>query len=294
VRVSKDGLNNRVIGKGLVAAYAFDEHLDQPSSVWSTYGLYVRDLLGSSQCLVGGANPAGPVGWGSQTPTAPLSLAADGIYLGGYVSQLTGPNKANCLGSPLPLSGNPAFTAQMIVKFVTVSPSAGQLLFELMDPTLSGTGRAHKDIYLAINAGWQGGAHLDVADYVTGGYYVTSTPGWSPGNYYLVTLVKTPGPINTSTVKLYVGGTAIALSTSAGTPDGQPLNLSPNLKIRLGCWGFGTETNCDPGGGGATDARTTFSWFSLYDRALSADEVVHNHAALKAAMAQGPRNVIVQ
>jgi len=296
IRASNHGVNNRLILNGLKMAYAFDEYTDYPAAAisgWSKIGTYVRDLLGSAACLVAGANPPGQVVYGGQTSTVPVTLGYTGIYLGAqYAAQFSSGN-GNCTGV-LPISGNAAFTVQMIVKPDGVAPSNGQVLFELMDPAFTGTARQHRDFYLAINAGWEGGVHLDAGDVYGTGFYLQSSPSWSAGNYYLLTLVKTPGIVNPSNVKLYVGKTPVNFS-AVGTQDGQAPNLSSSLKIRLGCWGFGQEAWCDPANTGSpTQFGGAYSFFSLYDRALSVDEVARNYAALKTAMAQPPRSVALQ
>jgi hypothetical protein len=174
-----------------------------------------------------------------------------------------------------------------------VSPTSGAVLFDLYDPSLSGTGRAHADFYAALNAAWEGGSHLDLGDY-NGSQYLQSSPSWAYGQYVLITVVKRPGVLNPANASVYVGKTNYPL-TNLGTPaNGLGTNLSSNLKVRLGCWGFGSPSYCNPGQYGETYNPGVQSFFALYNRALSADEVAHNYAALKAAMARSPRGIVLQ
>jgi hypothetical protein len=168
-------------------------------------------------------------------------------------------------------------------------------LMEAMDPSINGLAtpnpRPHRQFALAINSAWQGGKHIDFMDYGT--RYVTTSPTWTPNLYYLVTLVKTPGPVSTSTVKIYLGATQQP-GTNVGTSDGLPLNLSSQMMVRIGCWSFGVQAWCNPGSYQGGLLAATHSFFAVYTRALSDDEVEHNYAALKEAMARPPRSITLQ
>src|SRR5262249_53763955 len=110
-------------------------------------------------------------------------------------------------------------------------------------------------------------------------------------NYYLVTVTKSPGVVSTSNTKIYIGS-ALQTTTRIGTSDGQSPNLASNLKLRLNCASFGVDSTCQTGSG--TVLGGTYSYLAIYNRALSADEVAHNYAALKADMAQAPRSITLQ
>jgi hypothetical protein len=292
VRASNGGTGGRYILNGLKMAYAYDDKLDYPNAALASAGLYFRDMLGSTRCLVSGMNPPGYMVWGLQSTTPPISYASNGIYLGGqYAAQLSS-SDANCSGV-LPLSGDAAFTVQMVLKMDDVSPSSGAVLFDLFDPSLSGTSRAHADFYAALNAGWEGGSHLDIGEY-NGSQYLQASPSWANGQYVLITVVKRPGVLNATNASVYVGTTNYALAVLGTPANGLGMNLSSNLKLRMGCWGFGNPTYCNPGQSGETQNAAVHSFFALYNRALSSDEVAHNYAALKAAMARSPRAIALQ
>ena len=287
IRANKDGTNNRLTTRGLVRAYAMDDYLDMPSTSWSApgTGLYVSELTGSGNCLVVGNNASGSMAWGTPSGTAGTSFVAGGITANGYSPFFNGIG-GNCAGTPrLPLSGDAAFTVQMIVKPTNITSNKAGLL-SISDPA---NYAGHKGFYIQQNRAYAGGNHIDVGDYTA--KYVTTTVSWSAGSYYLLTVVKTPGVVSPSTVKVYIGTTPFT-GTVTGSDDGLPPNLPATTRLVLACMEQPTS-KCETGGSDSA-LPATYSFFALYDRALSADEVARNYSALKAAMAQAPRSVTLQ
>lgn len=293
-RISIQGVGNRLILNGLAAAYDFGDWLNYPLGP-SRYGdanTYSADLTGSGNCLVTlRNNGASTLFLGTQSSY--ITYSAAGIRLGGnYSSQIT--SQAGDCSWNLPISGDAAFTIQMILKPENVTTN-GLPVLEGMDPSINGAltpnPRPHREFVLAINSAWQNGKHLDFSDY--GPQYVTTSPTWNANSYYLLTLVKTPGPVSASTVKIYLGATQQP-GTNVGSPDGQSPNLSSQMMVRIGCWSFGVQTYCNPGDYHGTMLPATHSFFAVYTRALSEDEVERNYTALKEAMTQPPRSITLQ
>jgi hypothetical protein len=295
IRVSKDGLNKSLIGNGLVYALGFDDGMYYASSDYTYLGMYTRDLLGSGNCLVGAGNPAGSMIFGAQNGTVSLSYLAAGLYVGdasdAYVGQLSA-NKANCAWS-VPLSGNAAFTVIWIGSLDNVSKNQG-MIWEFQD-----TSTAHTGVSLGTNINVEGGSHVDAYD---NNYTVRTNPGLTSGQYNMITFVKAAGAFG-STSKIIFGngastktwcasGCGSAWNGTSGTDSGN-LNLSASTKLLMHCAGFGISSRCTTGGSGPVGGGTD-SFFAIYNRALSGEEVNRNYIALKAAMAQAPRSITVQ
>jgi hypothetical protein len=293
-RIPIQGAPNRLILSGLAAAYDFGDWLNHPlgAAAYKEANTYSADLTGNGNCLVTLRNN-GTTTVFTGTQSSYVSYSGEGIRLGGdYSAQIT--SRAGDCGWDLPISGDSAFTIQMILKPENVTGN-GLPILEAMDPSINGLAvpdpRPHREFALAINSAWQAGKHLDFRDY--GPQYVSTSPSWNANSYYLLTIVKTPGPVSTSTVKIYLGATEQA-GTNMGSPDGQPPNFSDKMMVRMGCWSFGVQSYCNPGDYHSTMLPATHSFFAVYTRALSADEVNHNYEALKEAMARVPRNIVLE
>ena len=276
------GANPRALSRpGLLWAYDFGDNLawgnSDPSAWQSTYN---DEITGTNNCMVtmsgGGTNSLG-----SQNATANIRLSKDGVNLGGiYASHITS-NKGDCAANS-PLTGDPAFTLVMVVRPSSVTGNA-QGIFEMGGPI-----SAHTYLYAAINAIVHSGSHLDISD--GGGRAVTGEPGWSAGKTYVLTITKAPGVISNSTVSVYLGSTKIPLAEQ-GSPDGAP-DIGPG-PVRLGCWSV-RPGGCDPGDWFGAAWPSVWSYFALYNRVLSPEEIGRNYLALQAAMARPPRRLTIE
>jgi hypothetical protein len=293
-RIPIQGAANRLILNGLVAAYDFGDWLNHPmgAAAYKDANTYAADITGNGNCLVTLRNNGTPTVF-TGTQSGYVTYSAAGIRLGGdYSTQIT--SRAGDCGWDLPISGDSAFTIQMILKPENVTGN-GLPIVEAMDPSINGLAipdpRPHREFAVAINSAWQGGKHLDFRDY--GPQYVSATPDWEANSYYLLTVVKTPGPVSTSTVKIYLGATEQP-AANMGSPDGRSPSFSSNMMVRIGCWSLGVQSYCNPGDYHSTMLAATHSFFAVYTRALSADEVSHNYEELKEAMARAPRSIELQ
>jgi hypothetical protein len=293
-RMSIPGLGNGLVLNGLAAAYDFGDWLHYPlgAGALGDANTYSADLTGSGNCLVTMRN-TGSTAVFIGTQSGLITYSTAGIRLGGnYSSQIT--SQAGDCAWNLPVSGDDALTIQMILKPENVTGN-GLPIVEGMDPSIKGLAtpnpRPHKEFYLAINSAAQGGKHIDFRDY--GPQFVTTDATWDTSGYYLLTLVKTPGPVSTSTVKIYLGAKQLP-GTNAGTSDGQPPNFSSQMMVRIGCMSLGVQAYFNPGANQGTLLAATHSFFAVYSRALSDDEVQANYAALKVAMAEPPRSIMLQ
>ncbi len=286
IRASNQGVGNRLILNGLALAYAFDEHQDQPASWWTnaTYkpGVYTRNLLGSTDCMVAGANPPGYMVWGSQGSTAGIAYLASGITLGGYASQFNS-GMGNCSGY-VPLSGDAAWTVQLIWTPTSVTGTREGLL-EIGATSSFGN---HQQAMLRTNQNGGGGTRIGYLE--LGGGLLEATLPWTAGNTYLLTITKQSGVNHLSGVKFYLGKTNYP-GTVTTSDDGAPTNYPSTMHLIAGC-AENPITRCDNGTLQNAVASGTWSFLGLYNRVLSADEVAHNYVALKAAMAM--RGVTVQ
>jgi hypothetical protein len=244
IRESADGIGGRLIARGAIRAYDFADYSDLPSSIWTSAGVYVRELLGSGNCLAIGTSATGSMTWGSQSGTAGIFYQAGGIRLGGYSAHASSIG-ANCAGTGyLPLSGDPAFTVQMIIRPEDITGN-GLGLFQFGDPANFGS---HKTIMVKQNQAFAGGNHIDFMD--ISGKYVQTPVTWPAGanQYYLVTIVKTSGggaSIDASHIKVYIGNTLFT-GSNVGSNDGLPINLPANLALMVGC-AQNPMSNCDGG-----------------------------------------------
>ena len=132
------------------------------------------------------------------------------------------------------------------------------------------------------NQAFAGGNHIDFMD--ISGKYVQTTVTWPAGanQYYLVTIVKTSGggaSIDASHIKVYIGNTLFT-GSNVGSNDGLPINLPANLALMVGC-AQNPMSNCDGGTMSQDAVPGVRSYFRVYDRALSADEIARNYAVLK-------------
>ena len=92
---------------------------------------------------------------------------------------------------------------------------------------------------------------------------------------------------------MYLGGAKLT-GTFTGSQDGLVTNLAADNGVRLGAWDFGTKAWCDPGDYHCQLWPATWSYFSVYDRPLTPQEVNRSWKTLRAAMARRPRSLAIQ
>jgi hypothetical protein len=301
VRISKDGVNKTLIGKGLRFLTTFDDFADYPTTAYAPYAsMYARDLLGSTMCVVGGQNAAGgAVQFGAQNATASLSYGTAGLHLGDqYMSQLHS-NAGNCSFTlPSTMAGNSSFTVITVLAMDSVSKQQG-MIWELQP---IGSGAAHNGVSFGTNINVEGGSHVDVYD---NNLTLRTNPGLTAGQYNMITFVKVAGAMQTTSTVYFGDGASTKKWCMSGCgstfvpsgTDSSTLNLSSSAILTLNCATFASATQCKNGGTNSASQGllgATFTFFAIYDRALSATEVAQNYRVIKAALAQAPRSITVQ
>ena len=300
-----DGLGNRQTGqtrlryslsneagtlprRGLIWAFDLADHLLWGNISPSYYtNTYQNELTGTGACLTTVTNPVGYSLYGVTNVTSSTTLDATGVRTSGnYISHLLSKtNGASSCNTNFPLTGNPTMTLQVVFRPENVTANGQGIIMLGTD-----LGTAHQRFEVGTNQGWENGTHLGVVDGGGAQWRADMTGLWGANKWYLLTVIKRPGPTNAANVDVYLGATKVTGST-IGTANGDT-NLAAG-PLHLGCAAY-VANACDGTAGTAWTIPATWAYFAAYSRELTFEEIARSYGALKAALAKAPRNIALQ